>query len=274
MVWYFNILKLIFFCQKNGYRKTIKENDTSVDPVLEGIIAEDVDETGNITWSLGVNTMYTASRVFLENGTFSSQYKKLETNSDIKADISKWFKLKVISGETDSRRKEFNLVLGDELPDRDPYGQEDIDQVELIISVNDSNTETGKDAQAVTQLVTITIQDINDNPPQWRDGESDNFIGIITETEFDNEDDDTSSDREREIYTLTGVTDRDRNPTFFFSLRWLINFFGHFVIKLIIPDFQDKMCFSAMTAIAILEKIFAAISVTCLNLVVLSQNLE
>ncbi len=170
-----------------------------------------------------VNEVFTSSRVLLENGTFASQYKKLDVKDDIKADVSKWFKLDPVKNEP--RLKEFNLILGEELPDRDPPGQDDIDRVELTITVNDLNseTETENSTQRVSQIVTITIDDKNDNPPEWRDGEeSNNFTGIITETEFEDEDDDTSSDRQREIYTLS-VTDRDRNPTFFFSLRWFIN---------------------------------------------------
>lgn len=168
-----------------------------------------------------VNDIFTAAGVLSDNETFTSQYKTLEINSEIRADISNWFELEVVKvGETE-RRKEFKLVLGDELPDRDPYGQDDIDRVELNITVNDLNSETGELDQLVSQVVTITIEDINDNPPEWRDGEPDNFTGIITETEFVDAVNDTSSDRQREIYTLS-VTDRDRNPTFFFSLRWLI----------------------------------------------------
>lgn len=171
---------------------------------MDNIFATDVDLTANIELSL-----------------------QLSDSMDIKNDtlremVEGWFKLEIVDriGPNPDPYTGGNLqariVLADlnNLPDREGDGIEDVDRVDLLIKAVDTNYET-KERQETTQEVAVIIEDINDNPPRWPEGE-DFSAELLEVEETDVVDDSTESQREIQRFR---VVDPDRGTTFHFSLR-------------------------------------------------------
>lgn len=209
----------------NGVRGSIQENQTQIVIALEGIEASDVDVTAHV--ELDLEVVNPATKVL--NSLNEYIYMPIEITGELEDRMKKWFKLEEIAGSTPKARKA-NVVLGDltELPDREGYNYRDVDRVDLIITATDTNQESG--TGKVSEKIIITIEDINDNPPECDDGsesckevESVNFWETV---QWKNEEGDQEDERQREILKLF-FRDPDVKTTFNFKLGQA-DTFNHF----------------------------------------------
>ncbi|CAL8132996.1 unnamed protein product [Orchesella dallaii] len=187
----------------------IFENTSLTEPVLEGIFATDVDVTANIKITMNVSNAFALVTDPNENLTKWSEISGLDE------DIAGWFALEIIGEQSNDTFKVARIIMGGEkIPDREGYGIRDVDHVNLLITATDENTETNYNW--VSQVVTITLKDINDNPPRWFGGEDFSNLEYLENEEW-GEEGDQSSDLEREIFRFP-VIDPDSSTTFSFSL--------------------------------------------------------
>lgn len=129
---------------------------------------------------------------------------------ELKDKMQKWFDYKMVGS---GGEKTLTLIVGAEVPDREGYGCNDVDRVDIVITADDLNKETPD--QSVTITIPVTIIDTNDNPPE-SEGEAEVTVNLF-ETEDWNKTE-QEPEYERLLFTLR-VKDKDRNPGFTFSLR-------------------------------------------------------
>ncbi|ODN06001.1 Cadherin-23 [Orchesella cincta] len=190
-------------------RVEIPENTSMSEPVIQGIIASDVDVTANIKLTMEVANTF--ARVADSSNKSNLRWQELHGLED---DIKKWFKLEIDEEQSTDKRKVATIILGELLPDREGNGEQDVDRVDLVITATDENTETND--RTVSQVVTITLKDINDNPPTWPPGEdSSNLVVTYLEDEEWGDEGDQSSDSDREIHRFR-VVDPDTDTNFIF----------------------------------------------------------
>ncbi|CAL8133002.1 unnamed protein product [Orchesella dallaii] len=187
----------------------IVEGTLFTEPILEGITVTDVDVTANINITLSVINAFARVTNFPENITKWSEINGLTE------DIEDWFALEIVEQQSNDSFKVAKIILGERIPDREGYGERDVDRVDLLITAADENTETNDGS--MSQVVTIFVRDINDNPPTWPRGEdySDVVVEYLEDEEWGDEGD-QSSDIEREIFRFR-VVDPDLETTFHFT---------------------------------------------------------